>query len=145
EMRHRPPSLVLGFRLGWFGRRAWHGDFPGLDLRTVAHTLDAVDDDPVLGVEALQNDLQATVYASKLDVASLGDVLVVLVDDDVHELEALIGPDCSFGDQHRFVGLTDGDADTGAHALIQNPVRVRQDAAHLDRPCAGVDPVIGEI
>src|SRR5262249_44801462 len=76
----RPPSLVLGCLVGWFGRRAGHGALVGIDLGLVTDPLNAVDNDPVVGLDALQNDLQAATHPPELDFLAFGDVLAI---DDV--------------------------------------------------------------
>ena len=79
----------------------------GIDLRPVAHPLDAVDDDPVFRLQALQNYLQAVAHPAELDVALRG-----LLTEGGHDPDQVLGvyaamlaPAVISADSPRFLGF----------------------------------------
>src|SRR5262249_1677060 len=73
------PSFLGGFFLGglvgWL--RAGHGSPSRLDFHSIPHALNAVDDDPLVGLYPLENLLQSIAQHPQGDVAALDGILRV--------------------------------------------------------------------
>src|SRR5262249_47022476 len=90
------PSLVCGdlFHLVFASTR--HVNLIGLDLRTVAHPLNAIHDDPVVGPQSLGDYLHSIADDTQLDVSPFSDVFIV---DHIHKLSVLIRANSALRDE----------------------------------------------
>src|SRR5262249_39215180 len=116
--------------LGWF------------DLDSFTHPLNPVDDDALVRLQSALDHLHSIKDPAQGDLPAFHGVLVV---DDVDKLSSLVGADGALGDHDNLVGVADRNANAGAHAVVVEPVRVGEDAPHLDGPRAGVDAVVGKV
>src|SRR5919201_1564470 len=62
------PPLARGSVACRFGPGAGHGAAFRVDLRSIAHALNPIDDDPVLRLHALANNVQAIAQAAKSEI-----------------------------------------------------------------------------
>src|ERR1700720_334950 len=103
---------------------------------------EAVDDDVVVGRQALRDDAQAIDDRPERDVFRPGDVLGV---DHQHELAYLLDPDGGVGQQQFILGRCSRHPNTRKHAGREPSVRIGEYGAGTDGAGGAVDGVVDEI
>ena len=112
------------------------------DLLPGARAHQAVDDDAVVGREAVLDDAQAVVDLAQRHVFLPHDVVVI---DDEDVFARLLGADGVVRHQQRLVGRRARHADAGEHAGREQSVAVVEYGAAADRAGGAVDDVVDEI
>src|SRR5882757_2194168 len=103
---------------------------------------EAVDDDVVLGHQALRDDAQAIHDRPERDVFRPGDVLGV---DHQHELPYLFDADGGVGHEQLIPGWCGSHPDTRKQAGCEPSIRVGEHGAGADGAGGAVDCVVDEI
>src|SRR5271169_886194 len=119
-----------GARLLWRNLCAW------------PRSHEAVDDDIVVGRQALRDDPQAIDNRPERDVFRPGDVLGV---DHQHELAHLLGPDGGVGHEQFILGRRSRHPNTRKHPGREPTARIGEHGAGADGAGGAIDGVVDEI
>src|SRR5580704_14790959 len=133
-------SIGVDLRAGGRCRRGARWLRRNLCARPRAH--EAVDDDVVVGRQALGDHTQAVDDRPERDVFRPGDVLGV---DHQHELARLLGSDGGVGHEQFILGRCSRHPDTRKHAGREPTARIGEHGAGADGAGGAIDGVVDEI
>src|SRR5262252_4602832 len=119
-----------GARLLWRNLCAW------------PRSHEAVDDDVIVGRQALRNDSQAIDDRPEGDVFRTGNVLGV---DHQHELAYLLGPDGGVGHEQLILGRCSRHPNPRKHPGREPSTRIGEHGADADGAGGAIDCVVDEI
>src|SRR5216683_2538766 len=135
-------SRSIGVDLRAGGRRRSGARLLRRNLCAWPRSHEAVDDDVVVGRQALRDDAQAIDDRPERDIFRPGDVLGV---DHQHELAHLLGPDGGVGHEQLILGRSSRHPDTRKHAGREPSIRIGEHSAGADGAGGAVDCVVDEI
>src|SRR5580700_11198874 len=119
--RRMPGSRSVGVDLRAGGRCRGGARCLRRNLCAWPRSHQAVDDDVVVGSQALRDDAQAVDDRPERDVSRPGDVLGV---DHQHEFAHLLGPDGGVGHEQLVLGRCSRHPNTRKHAGREPPIRI---------------------